>query len=32
VADSCICIAASLLFIGGLRDEQLAKRKAAEAA
>lgn len=31
VADSCICIAAALLFIGGLRDEQLAKQKAAEA-
>lgn len=29
VADSCICIAAALLFIGGLRDEQLAKKKAA---
>ncbi len=28
VADSCICIAAFLLFIGGLRDEQLAKKKA----
>lgn len=28
VADSCICIAAVLLFIGGLRDEQLAKKKA----
>ena len=27
VADSCICIAAFLLFIGGLRDEQLAKKK-----
>ena len=27
VADSCICIAAVLLFIGGLRDEQLAKKK-----
>ncbi len=26
VADSCICIAAVLLFIGGLRDEQLAKK------
>ncbi|RYD61293.1 MAG: signal peptidase II [Verrucomicrobiaceae bacterium] len=26
VADSCICIAAVLLFIGGIRDEQLAKR------
>lgn len=30
VADSCICIAAALLFIGGLRDEQLAKQKTAE--
>ena len=28
VADSCICIAAFLLFIGGIRDEQLAKKKA----
>jgi len=28
VADSCICIAAFLLFIGGLRDEQLAKKNA----
>src|SRR6478735_10420898 len=28
VADSCICIAACLLFIGGLRDEQLAKKEA----
>ena len=28
VADSCICIAAFLLFIGGLRDEQLAKKQA----
>ena len=28
VADSCICVAAFLLFIGGLRDEQLAKKKA----
>jgi hypothetical protein len=28
VADSCICIAAFLLFIGGVRDEQLAKKKA----
>jgi signal peptidase II len=27
VADSCICVAAVLLFIGGLRDEQLAKKK-----
>ena len=27
VADSCICIAAFLLFIGGIRDEQLAKKK-----
>ncbi|MES2919939.1 MAG: signal peptidase II [Verrucomicrobiota bacterium] len=30
VADSCICIAAVLLFIGGIRDEQQAK-KAVEA-
>jgi len=29
VADSCICIAAVLLFIGGLREEQLAKKEAA---
>ncbi len=29
VADSCICIAAVLLFIGGLRDEQLAKKQQA---
>jgi signal peptidase II len=29
VADSCICIAAFLLFIGGIRDEQLANKKAA---
>lgn len=28
VADSCICVAAVLLFIGGLRDEQQAKAKA----
>ena len=28
VADSCICVAAVMLFIGGLRDEQLAKKKA----
>ena len=28
VADSCICIAAFLLFIGGIRDEQNAKKKA----
>ncbi len=28
VADSCICIAAVLLFVGGLRDEQLAKKNA----
>jgi len=28
VADSCICIAAFLLFIGGIRDEQLAKKEA----
>ena len=27
VADSCICIAAVMLFIGSLRDEQLAKKK-----
>ena len=26
VADSCICIAAFLLFIGGIRDEQLAQQ------
>jgi signal peptidase II len=31
VADSCICIAAALLFIGGLRDEAAAKRAAAPA-
>lgn len=30
VADSCICIAAFMLFIGGLRDEQLAKKKPPE--
>ncbi len=30
VADSCICVAAVLLFIGGLRDEQLAKSKRVE--
>ncbi|MEO7101284.1 MAG: signal peptidase II [Luteolibacter sp.] len=29
VADSCICVAAVLLFIGGIRDEQLAKKSAA---
>lgn len=29
VADASICIAAILLFIGGIRDEQLAKRSAA---
>lgn len=29
VADSCICIAAVLLFIGGIRDEQLAKKQTA---
>jgi signal peptidase II len=29
VADSCICIAAFLLFIGGIRDEQVANKKAA---
>ena len=29
VADSCICIAAFLLFIGGIRDEQLANKKPA---
>lgn len=29
VADSCICIAAVLLFIGGLRGEQLSKKKVA---
>ncbi|MEX1115116.1 MAG: signal peptidase II [Akkermansiaceae bacterium] len=28
VADSCIFIAAFMLFIGGIRDEQLAKKKA----
>ena len=28
VADSCICIAAFLLFIGGLRDEQKRRRRA----
>ncbi len=28
VADSCICVAAVLLFIGGLREEQVAKKKA----
>lgn len=28
VADSCVCVAAVLLFIGGLRDEQLAKKQA----
>lgn len=28
VADSCICVAAALLFIGGLRDEQLSKKAA----
>jgi len=27
VADSCICVAAVLLFIGGLRDEQNARKK-----
>ncbi len=27
VADSCICIAAILIFIGGIRDEQLAKTR-----
>jgi signal peptidase II len=27
VADSCICVAAVLLFIGGIRDEQAAKNK-----
>ena len=26
VADSCICIAAFLLFIGGIRDEQRSKK------
>jgi len=30
VADSCICIAAVLLFIGGIREEQLAKKQAAQ--
>ncbi|NQX03119.1 signal peptidase II [bacterium] len=29
VADSCICVAAVLLFVGGIRDEQLAKQKTA---
>lgn len=29
VADSCICVAAFLLFIGGIREEQLAKKSAA---
>lgn len=29
VADSCIFVAAALLFIGGIRDEQAAKRSAA---
>jgi signal peptidase II len=29
VADACICIAAFLLFIGGIRDEQNAKKAAA---
>lgn len=28
VADSCICVAAFLLFIGGIRDEQTAKKAA----
>ncbi len=28
VADSCICVAAVLLFIGGIRDEQIAKDQA----
>jgi lipoprotein signal peptidase len=27
IADSCICIAAAMIFVGGLRDEQLAKKK-----
>ena len=31
VADSCICVAAILLFIGGIRDEQQAKKSAVEA-
>jgi signal peptidase II len=31
VADSCICIAAILIFIGGIRDEQLAKARSARA-
>ncbi len=29
VADSCICVAAVLLFVGGLRDEALARKQAA---
>lgn len=28
VADACICVAAVMIFIGGIRDEQLAKKKA----
>lgn len=32
VADSCICVAACLLFIGGIRDEQQAKKKEKEKA
>ena len=31
VADSCICVAAFLLFIGGIRDEQAAKKAVREA-
>lgn len=31
VADSCICVAAFMLFIGGILDEQLAKKAAAKA-
>ena len=32
VADSCICIAAILLFVGSVRDEQLTKKSAGEPA
>ncbi len=32
VADSCICIAAVMLFIGGIKDEQLAKKNASKPA
>lgn len=31
IADSCICIAAAMIFVGGLRDEQLAKKKSSQA-